>query len=206
MKYYIDFDNTLFDTPKLTAELLVCICNEILTYRNEFRFEELYAECVELFNREHYYDIFELAKYFSSKYDLNSVMLIKHLGSIMLDTNEYIYKDTIPFLEKLKADGHILYLLSHAEGGLKYQSSKISGSGICNYFDALYITSLPKYELDLNYEDGIFIDDNPTDLLGLYSNNPTKVIRIRRNDNKYSSEDIDNPNIIEFSSLDEFEY
>lgn len=206
MKYYIDFDNTLFDTPKLTEKLLTCICNDILTYHNELSFEELYTECVELFNREHCYNIFELAKYFSSKYNLDAITLIRNLGSIMLDTSEFVYKDTIPFLEKLKADGHTLYLVSHAEGGLKFQSSKISGSGICNYFDALYITSLSKYELDLNYKDGIFIDDNPADLLGLYSNHPIKVIRIRRSDNKYSSENINNPEIKEFSSLADFEY
>lgn len=206
MKYYIDFDNTLFDTSKLTSAMLSMITEEILKKHKSLCFDSIYSECVQMFNREHCYNIYELASYFADKYSLDLSVLVKNLNSIMLDISGFLYEDTIPFLKKLKADGHKLYLLSHAGENLKYQTVKISGSGISDYFEALYITSVPKYKLDINYSDSIFIDDNPMDLLGLYSNKPAQVIRIRRKDNKYSSEDINNSEIIEFPSLDKFEY
>ena len=84
-----------------------------------------------------------------------------------------------------------------------FQVLKIKGSGLIKYFDALYITSKPKYELDINYENGIFIDDRAKDLLGLYSKNAKKVIRLRRKGNKYSIEDIGNAEIEEYSSFGE---
>ena len=206
MKFYIDFDNTLFNTPKLTHTMLPLIANEVWKKHQSLCFDNIYSECCSMFNREHCYNIYDLASYFADKYALDLSVLVKNLNSIMFDISDFLYEDSIPFLKKLKADGHKLYLLSYAGENLKYQTVKISGSGISDFFEALYITSAPKYKLDINYSDSIFIDDNPTDLLGLYSNNPLKVIRIRRIDNKYSSEDIDNPNIIEFSSLADFKY
>ena len=206
MKYYIDFDNTLFNTPKLTTTMLTLIANEVLKKHKSLCFDNVYSECSHMFNREHCYNIYDLASYFADKYSLDLSVLVKNLNSIMLDISDFLYEDTIPFLKRLKADGHTLYLLSHADKNLKYQTVKISGSGISDFFDAFYITSVPKYKLDLKYSDSIFIDDNPVDLLGLYSNNPAKVIRIRRSDNKYSSEEINNPDILEFSSLADFKY
>ena len=69
------------------------------------------------------------------------------------------------------------------------------------FFDALYITSKEKYKLDINYTNGIFIDDNPSDLSGLYSKNPIKVIRLRRENNKHSLENLKNENIKEYSNF-----
>ena len=206
MKYYIDFDSTLFNTAKLTNSMLSMITEEILKKHKSLCFDNVYSECSHMFNREHCYNIYDLASFFADKYALDLSVLVKNLNSIMLDISCFLYEDTIPFLQKLKSDGHKLYLLSHAGENLKYQTVKISGSGISDFFEAFYITSVPKYNLDINYSDSIFIDDNPADLLGLYSKNPIQVIRIRRPDNKYSSENINTPEIKEFSSLDDFEY
>ena len=206
MKYYIDFDNTLFNTPLLTKAMLKHIVNEIIAVHTNLNFDEVMAECKGMFNREHIYNIYELAKYFSDKYNLDKDNVMKKLNDIIANTKDFLYDDSIDFLKKLKEAGHNLYILSYCADSLTYQSAKISGSGIADYFDALYITSVPKYELDINYQDGIFIDDNPQDLIGLYSKNPKQVIRIRRDGNKYSVAGLDNSEIIEYKLLSDINF
>ena len=152
MNYYIDFDNTLYNTPLLVERM-----------KNANKTE---------------------------------------IENIILNSSDLVFEDVIPFLQKLRSQNHNLFLLSYAADTLRYQALKIIGSGLSNYFNALYITAKPKYELDIDYTNGIFIDDNPDDLIGLYSKNPLKVIRIRRKENiKYSVKDVDNPNIKEYPNL-----
>ena len=201
MNYYIDFDNTMFDTPKLTKAMLTTLVNEIISKHDDKNFDETYTECKGLFNREHFYSIYALAKHFCEKYNLIENEVISKINFVISNTTDFVYPDTIPFLKSLKEAGHKLYILSYCKESLKYQSAKISGSGIADFFDALYITATPKYELDINYSNGIFIDDNPSDLVGLCSKNPIKVIRISRPDNKYSAEKLENLQISEYNSL-----
>ena len=205
MKYYIDFDNTLFETPKLTKAMLKLLTNAILEKHENKNFEETFVECKSLFNREHFYNIFELIEHFSHIYELDEKNVVKNMKVLISDTKEFLYPDTIPFLERLKAEGHELYILSYCKESLTYLTAKISGSGIADYFNAIYATSTPKYELGLNYEEGIFIDDNPSDLKGLYGKNPRKIIRIARNGNKYSLIDLDIPEIKSYNSFENIE-
>ena len=193
MNYYIDFDNTLYNTPLLTNRMLNSIVASIKEKTN-LNSEDLYEECKGMFNREHIYNIYELAKYFSQ---------INNLNNIILNGNDLVFEDTIPFLKKLKESGHNLYILTYCKNSLEYQSLKITGSKLSDFFHAIYITSVPKYNLDIDYTNGIFIDDNPEDLLGLYSKNAKQVIRLRRKENKYSVKDLDNNNIQEYLSFDD---
>ncbi len=201
MNYYIDFDNTMFDTPKLIKAMLTTLVNEILSKHNNKNFDETYTECTGLFNREHFYNIYDLVDHFSKEYDLDEQAVKNKVNLVISDTKDFLYEDAIPFLKKLKENGHKLYILSYCKESLKYQAAKISGSGIADFFDALYITATPKYELDIDYSNGIFIDDNPSDLKGLCSKNPVKVIRIKRPDNKYSTEKLENLQIMEYNTL-----
>ena len=204
MNYYIDFDNTLYNTPLLTKRMLDSIVNSIRE-KHDIGYEELYQECKSMFNRENIYNIYELARYFATKYELNVTTVINNLNIIILNGSDLVFEDTIPFLTKLKEKGHKLYMLTYEPRDLEYQSIKVAGSKLANYFDALYITKVPKYTLDIDYTNGIFIDDNPSDLLGLYSQNPKQVIRLRREGNKYSVKDIENDNIIEYLNFNEFD-
>lgn len=199
MNYYIDFDNTLYNTPLLTARLLNSIVNSIIEKTN-LDSKVLYEECKSMFNQDLCH--VELAKYFSAKYNLDTSTIINNLNNILLNGYDLVFDDVIPFLEKLKEKGNKLYMLTYSKHSLEYQSIKIAGSKLSDYFDTLYITTVPKYNLDIDYENGIFIDDNPNDLLGLYSKNAKQVIRLRRKENKYSIKDLDK-NIQEYSSLSE---
>ena len=202
MNYYIDFDNTLYNTPLLTHKMLNSIAESINKQTN-INSADLYEECKSMFNREHIYNIYELAKYFANKYKLDDTTVINNLNNIILNGSDLVFDDTIPFLKKLKENGHKLYMLTYCKDSLEYQSIKIAGSKLADFFDALYITSVPKYTLDIDYTNGIFIDDNPDDLLGLYSKNAKEVIRLRRKENKYSIKDIDNNSIKEYLNFEE---
>jgi len=202
MNYYIDFDNTLYNTTLLTKKMLSSIANSIKE-KTHLIFEDLYQECKGMFNREHIYNIYELAKYFSDKYNLDCSTVINNLNNIILDGSDLVFEDTVPFLKKLKEKGHKIYMLTYCKDSLEYQSIKVAGSKLANFFDALYITSVQKYNLDIDYTNGIFIDDNPEDLLGLYSKNAKQVIRLRRKENKYSEKDLNNNEIKEYLNFDE---
>lgn len=199
MNYYIDFDNTLYNTPLLTDRLLNSIVNSIIEKTN-LGSKVLYEECKSMFKQDLCH--VKLAKYFSAKYNLDTSTIINNLNNILLNGYDLVFDDVIPFLKKLKEKGNKLYMLTYSKHSLEYQSIKIAGSKLSDYFDTLYITTVPKYNLDIDYENGIFIDDNPTDLLGLYSKNAKQVIRLRRKENKYSIKDLDK-NIQEYSSLSE---
>ena len=194
LNYYIDFDNTLFDTPKLTQRMLEAIVNTSKL--------DIMDECKKMFNREHIYNIYELAKYFSDKYDLNKFELIQAINNEINHCSDLIFIDSLSFLQNLKDHGHKIFMLSYYEYGLQYQIAKIAGSHIADLFDEIIITKDLKYTLDIDYSKGIFIDDKPQDLIGLYSKNPKKVIRLRRIGSKYSPKDVE-INIEEYRNFDE---
>lgn len=202
MNYYIDFDNTLYNTPLLKDAMLNSISTEIAVQKKLDK-SEIFKKCNLMFNRENIYDIYELAKYFSDKYNVDSKIVIDKLNIVILDGEKFLFDDTINFLNKLKQNGHKIYMLTYCKESLQFQSLKISGSKIANMFDSLFITSIPKYELDIDYTNGIFIDDNPKDLIGLYKKNPKDLIRIRRPENKYSAKDLENIEIKEFKNFND---
>lgn len=202
MNYYIDFDNTLYDTAVLSKDMCHFIALKI-SQETDKLLEECKKEVESNFNREHIYNIYKLAKFFCKKYSLSYKEFKKGINEIILDGSKYVFSDSIKFLEDLKQKGHTIYLLTYVtKESLPYQLLKLNGSGIAGYVDDIIVSSTYKYKLDLDYENGIFIDDNPKDLLGLYSKNPIKVIRIKRPENKYSVKEI-NINIDEYTSLEE---
>ena len=203
MNYYIDFDNTMYNTGKLLNRMYKAIASEIVKQNKTLDEEGIIEECKNKFGKENITDIYELAKYFANKYNLNLDLIIKAINAEILNSNDLVFNDVIPFLNRLKEKGHKLFIFSYGGKNAQYQSLKIVGSGIANYFDGIYLSANLKYELDINYSDGIFIDDNPRDLLGIYSKNPKEVIRIRRPENKYSVKDIENTNIKEYKSFDD---
>ena len=203
MNYYIDFDNTMYNPGKLLNRMYKAIANEIINQNEELNKEGIIEECKNKFGKENITDIYELAKYFANQHNSNLNSIIKAINAEILNSNDLVFNDVIPFLNRLKEKGHKLFIFSYGGKNTQYQSLKIVGSGIANYFDGIYISASLKYELDINYGCGIFVDDNPRDLLGIYSKDPKEVIRIRRPENKYSVKDIENTNIKEYKSFDD---
>lgn len=194
MNYYIDFDHTLFDTPKLTERMLQSIVDASKM--------NIMDECKLMFNKEHIYNIYELTTYFSNKYNLNEKNLITSVNKVLNNCSDLVFSDGLRFIKKLRNKAHKIYLLSYYEQGLQYQMAKITGAHISDLFDGIIITQNPKYNLDINYTNGIFIDDKPSDIIGLYSKNPKKIIRLKRENHKYSDKKLD-IKVEEYSSFDQ---
>ena len=194
MNYYIDFDHTLFDTQKLTNRMLKAIADTSKM--------DIIEECKAMFTKDHIYNIYKLATYFANKYNLNEKELIIAINDQINNCSDIVFSDVLPFLKKLKQKGHNIYMLSYSDDNIDYQTYKIASSKITDMFNGIIITKEPKYNLDIEYKNGIFIDDKPKDLMGLYSKNPFKVIRLRRNGQKYSDKNMDE-NIAEYENFNE---
>ena len=203
MNFYIDFDNTLYNTKALTADMLEKLAIYISKTQNVNK-EKLLEELKSKFNRKNIYNIFELCVFFENQYDIQNNQLQLMIKEILEDGNKYVYSDVIEFLEKLKNENYELFILTKAEGkdNIEYQKIKIEGSKIKQYFSGNpIITIKPKGELDLDYENGIFIDDNPKELKSLYSAKAKRVIRIKRPNAKYSNEELNISGIEEYTKL-----
>lgn len=202
MNYYIDFDNTLYETTKLTKAMMTSIAKTISENSN-FKFDEIIEDIESNFNST-YGNIFEYGRIMAEKYNVDSSNVIKNINEVIFNGNVYVFEDSKRFLKKLKEGNYTINILTYiAKGNQEYQLKKLFGSGISNNIDRIIVTSDLKYTLDIDYKNGIFIDDNPRDLKGLYEQNPQKVIRMRRKNNKYYSKEIENINIEEYNSFDD---
>lgn len=204
MNYYLDFDNTLYETSRLSNDMLKGLAYEI-SKKTSVSENDIFDELKSMFNRENIYNIYKLAKFFAKKYNIEESILIDKVEDIILDGKKYVYDDVISFLKELKEKNHIINVLTYvAKEDLSYQLTKIKGSGLSEYFDNIIISSSLKFNLDLKYEEGIFFDDSPKDLLGLASRNPKILVRVRRENNKYSKQELDIKNLIECKTLKDY--
>ncbi|MBQ7410167.1 MAG: HAD hydrolase-like protein [Clostridia bacterium] len=204
MNYYIDFDNTLYETAKLTSLMIAAIGNKIgeLTKRDA---EPIIQDAKDNFNST-LDNIFTHAEKMGKKYNVDSDVVVDAVKSVVDNGKQIVFEDAIRFLERLKEKGHKIFILTYIpKTNQEYQLKKLMGSGIMQYFDGIIVTAEYKFLLDIDYTNGIFIDDDPRDLNGLFEKNPIKVIRIRKPNNKRSKIDIDNKEIEEYESFDDIE-
>lgn len=202
MNYYIDFDNTLYETAKLTALMIETIGRKIgeLTAKAS---EPIIQDVKDNFNST-LDNIFTHAEKMAKKYNVDERKIMDSVNDVIENGKENVFEDAIRFLERLKENGHKIFILTYIpKTNQEYQLKKLIGSGITGYFDGLIITAEYKFLLDIDYKNGIFIDDDPRDLNGLYEKNPIKVIRIRKPNNKRSKIDIENKEIEEYESFDD---
>lgn len=203
MNYYFDFDNTLYETAKLTEVMLNSIANSIFNITgNDLKELKKYAK--ENFNSTKG-NIFNFAAEMSNKFKIESKNVLYDLNNSIYNGKDIVFEDAKRFIEKLYKKGDKLHILTYIpdKSNHDYQMKKIIGSGIAKYFDSILITSEYKFKLSIDYKNSIFFDDDPRDLNGLYERNPIKVIRIRKENNKRSKIDIDNKNIEEYVSFDD---
>ena len=202
MNYYIDFDNTLYETAKLTTYMLKAICDTVVEKRG-IAYEEIDSYVKENFNSTKD-NIFTFAKETGVKFEIDPIEVENNVKAVVDNGNDIVFEDAERFLVRLKENGHEVHILTYIpKTNQEYQMKKLLGSGLMKYFDTITITSKYKFLLDMDYTQGIFIDDDPRDLNGLYEKNPIKVIRIRKPNNKRSKIDIDNKDIEEFESFDD---
>lgn len=190
-KIYIDFDGTLFDTDKFYEDFLgICfkykLNKEKIDLANKLLFPESY-----LFNMDKLIDylIKEYNISFSFKNEVNNLF-----------SNKYVFPDVISSLEVLK-NKYELIILTYGE--YNYQNKKIEKSSLKDYFKDIIITDKIKSTLDnVDYKNSIFIDNNPKEIKRFIEVGSLKVIRIRREFDKYSKKDL-NLDVNEYKTFNE---
>ena len=203
MNYYFDFDNTLYETAKLTEVMLNAIVNSIYNKTGK-NLEDLKKYAKENFNSTTG-NIFNFAEEMAEKFKSDKNKVLEDLNNAIYSGESIVFEDARRFVEKLYKNNNKLYILTYIpdKKNHDYQMKKIIGSGIAKYFNSIIITSEYKFNLCLDYKNGIFFDDDPRDLNGLFEKNPIKVIRIRKENNKRSKIDMENKEIEEYKTFDD---
>ncbi len=171
MNIYIDFDGTLYDTSKFFNDFIE-LCNKYKVTAEDVY--NLRNKNLGLFNLD------ELALNIKNKYNLKNSFI---KSTEKLYNKKYLYKDTVKFLKKYYKN-HNLYILSYGE--TNYQSKKINCCNIKKYFKDIIITQ-DKSKENIDYKKGIFIDNNPKEIEKIASSGATKIIRIKRYDDRHFS-------------------
>lgn len=192
MNMYIDFDRTLYDTDKLYRDMFKIINSYGITekmfedYKNEFFCKPI------LFN------YIKLIKYICRKENIDYNIILELLNLVQ-NGEKYLYSDSYDFIKKMKRDNYNVSLLTY--GDSNFQMLKVTPLKICDIIDTIIISSDYKFNLNLDYENSLFIDDNPRDLLGFANKGARKIIRIKRENTKYCNEKLTNSSIASFKSL-----
>lgn len=182
--YYIDFDNTLYETGRLTKEVLTTF-SKIIGKAQSLNPNIVLDELKKSFNSS--IDNFEtFAGQLSEKFNVSPQVLQSHLKKIVLENgSNFVFPDALDFLKRLNKKGEKVCILTYVaqKKNLKQQSMKLAGSGILPYVDEIYNTTRLKFELEIDYKNGIFIDDSPRELEGLYKAGAKHIIRIKKPNN-----------------------
>ncbi len=197
MNYYLDFDYTLFDTYAFRKGLYEILKMNGLDESYLALTPEMKTNWQKLLN------IKELFKSLSVTRNIPEENFIKPLEKLYSRCDEFVYDDTVEFLKYLKSKKHKVYVVTWGEE--EFQKEKLIASKLYNYFDKIIYAEQLKYTLDLDYENGIFIDDSVRDLEGLYNRNAKQVFRIKRPNGKNSNKELNIKEIMEFNSLKELQ-
>lgn len=179
-KIYIDFDGTLYDSDNFYAEFLK-ICNNYAITANDERVAEN-----KLFNGEQLFNLNDIANYLQQTYNL-PFKFLKDIENLYFKPN--LYDDVIESLEILKSTNkYEIIILTY--GDFHHQLKKIHSAGLTKYIKDIIITSDSKTNLkEVDYQNSIFIDNNPLQIEKFINQGAKQIIRIRRAIDKYSSID-----------------
>jgi len=197
VNYYLDFDYTLFDTHAFRQGLY-----EILE-QNGLDKSYLSLTPEQKINGQKLLNMRELFKNISETTNIPLNNFINPLEELYAKSHEFVYDDTIEFLNYLKSKNHKIYILTWGEK--EFQKEKIQASKLNNYFDEIIYAEQLKYTLNIDYENGIFVDDSVRDLEGLYQKHAKQVFRIKRKNGKNSNKELNIKEILEFDSLKELQ-
>lgn len=197
MNYYLDFDYTLFDTFAFREGLY-----EILE-KNGFDKTYLALTPEMKTSGQKLLNIKELFKSLSESRNIPLNDFFEPLEELYSRCAEFVYDDSVEFIKYLRGNNHKLYVLTWGEK--QFQEEKLKASKLYDYFDEIIYAEQLKYTLDLDYENGIFVDDSVRDLEGLYNQKAKQVFRIKRKNGKNSYKELNIKEILEFNSLKELQ-
>ena len=208
--YYIDFDNTLYETGKLTKDVIFNLA-KIISTKNDENIDTIHDNIHASFNSSTD-NFFTLAKKLSLQYHVSYEELYSKITELIISLGKnYVFPDALEFLKKLQNSGENTAILTYVTNSknLNQQSLKLTGSGILDYVSEVYSTTRQKYKLEIDYKNNnnVFIDDNPSDLEGLYNAGARNIIRIvKPNNEKRTSKKLSIPTEIPtFSSFNQIQ-
>ncbi len=195
MKFFIDFDDVLFNTKNFKKDLIgIFLRNGV----SEKQFvEESYWD-----GR---YNLEEQIKSVEKKYKIDGEKLRKDTELFFKDLTQYVFVDVVPFLKKINSAD--LILISY--GDKKIQTEKIKQAGLTDYFDKIVIThdkagAINKIlEKTRNKDERkYFLDDRSEYIEGVKKELPKIItVLIRRAEGRYPDES-DNMADIVLKNLD----
>lgn len=185
MKIYVDFDRTLFDCEKFLRDMYALI--------RQYNIDEAVLKKCQNQCRKKGFNPYIILDLIKENYRFDE-KLYQDIDNLIENTDKYLFSDAISFLKYLKTNKYEVILLT--KGNHEYQKSKVSNAKIDNYYDELIVTMKHKGNLNLDYENGVFIDDNPIELLSILKRKPRKVIYLKRDNAKYNDIPIDEDIII----------
>ena len=171
MKIYVDFDRTIFDCNRFIEDFFELLQNynisrdDFIKYQNQFKDINPYI----------------ILDAMSKEKDINKDVY-DSIDKLIEQSSDYLFNDTIPFLKYLKNKNYQVIILTR--GNLDFQKNKIINSHIDSYYDDIIVTSNHKGEIDLDYANGIFIDDREEEIESIITKNPKRIIAIKRNGDK----------------------
>lgn len=185
MKIILDFDHTLFDTPRLKRAIEDVFLKHGISH-------DLFFETMEESKGEgRDWKPERQFKILKSRELANIDVIEDQFQKVLQDSRIFLYEDTLPFLEKA-SKGNSLALLTYGEDS--FQRMKLEGcSGVTTYFEKIVITQNIYKDKEVrelaNGAKSIFVDDNPTALSATKKMAVHIVtVRIKRGGGRYENE------------------
>ena len=181
MRIYIDFDGTLFDSDKFLEDLFKIIDRYGIS-------RDIFKECQNQCKNEGFNPniILDLVK----KKMIFDDGIYLEINQLMNNSSYYLYRDSKEFLEYLNVLKYQVIILT--KGNFKYQKEKIFNSQLNSCYNKIVVTLKHKGNLNLDYKNCVFIDDNPKEIQSIIKREPKLVIRVQRDGSKYSNKILEN--------------
>ena len=176
MNIYIDFDRTLFDTDLFLNDLENVLELSGITIDKFFDYVNK--------DKENGFNIYSILNLMAKDIKVDDDVY-KKIDKIIENSEHYIYSDVYDFVKKSKSSGYKIFVLT--KGNDEFQLLKIRNTDLFDYLDGVIVTLKDKGKLDLNYQESIFIDDNPGEIESIMLKNPKRIIRIKRDGAKYNN-------------------
>ncbi len=195
---FIDWDNTLYDTVALQADIFGIFSKFGAT---ENHIKETFQRSLCTVSPHQYDYTFEEHAQFLRELGYNIPSIVEdELNALFL--KDYLFSDTVLFLDFLKKISKNLILLS--AGDEKFQLNKIKNSKIYKNFNEVVIVSGGKENYLLNRcknEKIFFVNDNLRENASVKNTLPSVVLITKLNTTRYSEEDAKQIKVPYFSTL-----
>ncbi|MFA6272102.1 MAG: HAD family hydrolase [Patescibacteria group bacterium] len=155
MKIVLDFDHTLFDTEKFKQALQDRLAMFGVTgdqFNSNYRIVK---------ERSGYYNYREHLRLLAQTEELDENDLLLNFNEIVNSANEFLFPDTVDFLNALKSiPKSELYLLTFGQD--EFQQAKVEASGIKAYFREIIDTVESKllyFDQNQDLQSAVFLDN-----------------------------------------------